>query len=460
MSRNPFQYLLPVSPDNFVGRWPLVESIALDLTFERGDSYAIIAGRRCGKSSLLLTLGHHLRQPETAVDGEWRPLPLFIDLKNGNFSTEEAIYAYVLNELCRRVDVNSRRRPKDAWPEPVSLEKDWFKLLLAESTLSLLDFQDGVGYILDQLSSPTKPARLILLIDEFDEVLGHAWTNALFNQMRALIVASDLNERVRLVLAGSRRFLDEVSDRGSPLWNVLKLRFLVAFNEESIRKLAARAEGLSEEVVTAVWQQSGGHPFLAQYLLHYFWEDSPSGDDAGAVRRLASRFQHEEVAHLEGWSRAIEAVGRRTYAILAEEDGWIKETKIVRAVQESPKEIRRGLTALWYHALVIHDGSWTNYKQMGDLFKTWFDGNIIVPDSPDDIVVLYKLISKYFSNGELHELCMELEIIYDSLPGQGTRNKARELVAYFDRHGQINQLIRICSQLRPNVNWSDSGKQL
>ncbi len=33
MTNNPFRYLLPVSPENFVGRMPLVKKIASDLTW-------------------------------------------------------------------------------------------------------------------------------------------------------------------------------------------------------------------------------------------------------------------------------------------------------------------------------------------------------------------------------------------------------------------------------------------
>ena len=47
MPRNPYQYLRPVSPDAFVGRWRLVHEIADDLSLEGGESHAIVAGRRC-----------------------------------------------------------------------------------------------------------------------------------------------------------------------------------------------------------------------------------------------------------------------------------------------------------------------------------------------------------------------------------------------------------------------------
>lgn len=79
MIRNPFRYSRPVAPAAFVGRWPAVHRLAADLTLEDGDSYALIGGRRCGKSSFLAALAHTLNQPDLAGSGDWRPLPLPID---------------------------------------------------------------------------------------------------------------------------------------------------------------------------------------------------------------------------------------------------------------------------------------------------------------------------------------------------------------------------------------------
>lgn len=141
-----------------------------------------------------------------------------------------SFFAHILTELCRRIDVNTRRRPTDAWPTPVHLDAGWFTELAVQPALVLRDFEDAIGYLLDQLAAQQVTVvagiRLILLLDEIGETLDEAWTNALFNQLRALIYSGDLRSQVRIVVAGSRRFLDQVSDRGSPLWNVLKLHYL------------------------------------------------------------------------------------------------------------------------------------------------------------------------------------------------------------------------------------------
>jgi hypothetical protein len=54
MPANPYQFLRPVPPADFVGRWPLVREIATNLTLEGAESHAVVAGRRCGKAATSL----------------------------------------------------------------------------------------------------------------------------------------------------------------------------------------------------------------------------------------------------------------------------------------------------------------------------------------------------------------------------------------------------------------------
>jgi len=376
MPRNPFRYLQPVAPEAFLGRWPLVKRIALDLLLDEGDSHAIIAGRRCGKSSLLNALAHQLRQPSTTDAGDWLALPLHLDFKAVALTSVEAFFAYVLTEVRDRVDADAVYRPADAWPTPVRLEADWFEKLAAAPGLSLRDFNRALGYMLKQLDTTSAPVRLVLLLDEVDETLDQSWTETLFNQLRALIYSSELKERVRLVLTGSRRFLDQVNMRGSPLWNVLKLHYLAVMDETAIGQLCARAAGLPVVAAQAVWQQSGGHPFVAQYLLHHVWEQTAADftkADPALLDRLSARFQHEQLFDLEGWAHAIEAAGLRTYALLPAPPDWIEESELVTAIADPTLNLKRGLIALCYHGLAAHDEGWAHYQRTGALFKQWFD---------------------------------------------------------------------------------------
>ncbi len=68
-----------------------------------------------------------------------------------------------------------------------------------------------------------------------------------------------------------------------------------------------------------------------------------------------------------------------------------------------------------------------------------------------DLPALRDLLVTYFSDSELRDLCFDLGIDYESLPGEGKAARARELVAYCQRHGRLPDLESTCRRLRPNA---------
>lgn len=370
--RNPFRFLRPVPPGEFVGRWSLVEDIAYDLTMEQGDSHACIGGRRFGKSSVLAALHHQLRRLEPD-EGDHPVLPLYIDFKR-SFPSVEAFWGYVWHQVCRRIDANVRRPPSDSSPVKVPLDEDWLADLSLDrsSGLSYSQFEEAMDEILAQLYEVEGPSRIVLLLDEVDDVLREPWCARLFRQLRALVYAGDLADCARLVLAGSRQFLKEVSEQGSPLWNILALHYLQVFDRASTYELMTPAQGLSETLQEEVWRQSGGHPFLAQYLLHHLWRIGISEATEATLDRIVNRFLHEELAHLQGWARAIGPAGLCAYEPFVDKPSWLEEEELIAACAEPPGAVKDGLVALSYHGFVLHDGGWERYHRTGEMFRQWY----------------------------------------------------------------------------------------
>lgn len=54
---------------------------------------------------------------------------------------------------------------------------------------------------------------------------------------------------------------------------------------------------------------------------------------------------------------------------------------------------------------------------------------------------------------ELRTLCFDLEIDYDSLPGEGKEAKVRELMALMKRNKAVPRLVRYLNKLYPQVQW-------
>ncbi len=71
-------------------------------------------------------------------------------------------------------------------------------------------------------------------------------------------------------------------------------------------------------------------------------------------------------------------------------------------------------------------------------------------------MILASLRDQIYSNfnlGEIQDLCFDLGINYEDLPGNRLTDKSREIVAHCNRRGRLNELIDRCKELRPNSNW-------
>ncbi len=69
------------------------------------------------------------------------------------------------------------------------------------------------------------------------------------------------------------------------------------------------------------------------------------------------------------------------------------------------------------------------------------------------LVELRQILVERFNEGELRTLCFDLDIQYDTLPGKGTADKARELVAHCERYQCVAKLVASGKRLRPDISW-------
>ena len=58
-----------------------------------------------------------------------------------------------------------------------------------------------------------------------------------------------------------------------------------------------------------------------------------------------------------------------------------------------------------------------------------------------------------FNDNELEDLCFEMDIRWESLPGETIDAKAREIIKSCERNGRLDELVGKCRGLRPHLNW-------
>ena len=66
---------------------------------------------------------------------------------------------------------------------------------------------------------------------------------------------------------------------------------------------------------------------------------------------------------------------------------------------------------------------------------------------------LRQILNARFNRGELRTLCADLGVDYHDLPGEGTGEKARELIEYLERHNRLSELVELGRVDRPDISW-------
>lgn len=74
----------------------------------------------------------------------------------------------------------------------------------------------------------------------------------------------------------------------------------------------------------------------------------------------------------------------------------------------------------------------------------------------DESKELLETLLNHFDIEELRTLCFNLNIHYDDLRGEGRVGKARELIAFCERHGRLPELIEAIKKQRPRVVLSNA----
>jgi hypothetical protein len=362
---NPYNYNLPVGPEMFFGRETDVKRLTDALTATPGDSVALIGGRRMGKTSLLEAL---LRTFETqaAAIPDRLSVVVFLDLSGEWLETVTGFFKLICTEVAFTLDEQL----------PDELQEETF--VLKEGRPPAPAFRKLLeGWGREAMVQTGKRLRLMLLLDECEQTVEQPWASDLYSALRYLLVGRTTRTLLKVVMVGSHGFLTQVRQHGSPLRNVLKYHTLGVLNAAATRDLIVGPTGgtLSEEIVRTVIDQSGGHPFFTQYLMHHLWERGLEGATSETARQIAAQFPHER-GDLHDWTQSIGATGASAYRVLVQEGRALTEAQIRADLEPAPLDLVQALDALCYYGLAQYDSNEETYRVGGEMFRRWFVDNL------------------------------------------------------------------------------------
>lgn len=381
---NPYSFTEPVRRDEmFFGRGELLNELLVNFSGGNPQSFSLVGGRRMGKTSLLRALERkllaHGSNHQRALGGSVYAVPVYIDLNFDSVHTRADFFALALERL-GEVLITAGHAPSVDWSRAVGALRN------ADSGALVADFERLFVDLRTELRPQIGALQAVLLVDEAEHMIGQEWASQLHSNLRALLSNRPLvQDNLSLIMAGSSDFYTRISEEGSPLRNILIKRLLHAFNEDEMRALMREPihGTLPLPVEQAVSEAAGGHPFLAQYLLHDLCRSDPAAATVEQVQDRIDAFIYER-DDFEDWMADIDEMGERVYALLdartageqasgrtSEAAIWMSRRDLFRAVAGDRGLLRRALEALVYHGVVLHERR-LGYRTLGEMFRSWF----------------------------------------------------------------------------------------
>jgi len=390
---NPYNYHVAVRDDAmFFGREKMLDRLVNGLSAPLPLSAAIFGGQRCGVTSFLSKLVRMLSRDIWAA-GKRRFLPCNLDLQRRRplLTCSDDFFLWVLEEL------------GETWEMRQELERGMVVDVLQTCYRSEVARGPVDAFVraFRSLDTHSERIRLVILIDESDRILTAEWGDDLRPNLRALLSNSPIVEDVALVMAGSMRMYTKVTENGSPLENILDRYPLPTLSHEATLALARRPNDnrISEEAAEEVWRQTGGHPCMAQYILHELW-DELEGELAGEladatvgdVQDIAETFD-DRTRHFSTWTETLGRPGHDVYRFLAEQDAPVSYPAIRQRFSEMPStSLRSTVDALLYHGLIhcYGRGRRRRYEIAGQMYRDWFTsaGKLGMTEQPETVQTL------------------------------------------------------------------------
>ena len=385
---NPYAYN-DATGRNYVGNGDLLRRVITGM-IDHGEHFAIVGGRRCGKTSTLHVLEEHLAQGEHG-DSPRHIVPLLIDASAGPVSPA-ILFREILRSLTKRIEEISESH----W-DSIAHEEEPYRAFRQKLTDDSIRTALTRGYGRNWLG--------VIMLDEIDDIAqrlletGHG--DVFFRNLRYLVMEeTKLKGHFRLVAAGVNDLTGLIRS-GSPL-NMMATKELGVLQDEDVAQLAdvGFRGSMTDAANERLTELTGRHPYLLQGVLQTLWPPGRVGIAGGQVAQAADQFQREHEHDFSNWLSVFDSTARMVYGYLSASLGESASlSKLVRAfpAQEgmsvSGRDVERALGVLATHGVIVADADGENYRVSGTMFRDWFHSH--APVAKDAVVEILDRLAEH-----------------------------------------------------------------
>ena len=359
--RNPFNFGDLALDATFTDRDDELRELEADI--RNGLNVVIFAPRRYGKSSLVLRAAQELTREGVLIAQ--------VDLMQT--ATKEQLAAKLAASIHENIAGPLLRVRERA--------TQLFRNLRITPVMTLdpndgsVQFSFSAGHATEDVDATLQrilelPAELAaerersvaLVFDEFQEVLEI--DPRLPSLMRSTFQSQP---DVAHVYLGSKRSMMErlFNDENEPFWRSAKQVELGPIPREPFEqfireRFRSTGKGVSDQVVTAILDRTGGHPYATQELCYGLWEEVDEGSvaDEGELERALERVLRSENAHFTRLWESSSRNQRQVLQALAQEPlrAITSEEYRRRFGLPAPSSVQKALDRLVSEEVVVREG--------------------------------------------------------------------------------------------------------
>jgi predicted nucleotide-binding protein len=310
-----------------------------------GGSFAILGGRRCGKTSFLLQMEKDLYAESS---GNNRLLPRLLDMQAFTPRSSADFFRAVYDTTVQ-----------DIGPPPAEVSGYQSFLTVLDRVSPALERHYGSDWI------------IVLLIDEFETAIERLPDSECIENLRNLLTLSRFKRHFRAIIAGVFS-PSELQAKGSPLNNLNPEYLSILSNEEAQSLITVGfADRLAEPLASSVMEQSGRHPYILQGVLGYLWDCEVVTDSN--LQAAGRRFVRDREGTFRRWLETFKRDGCALYQSLIDNN---------HRSSVNPNS----LAVLGYHCVI--DESTSGEVRIGStIFRDWFRANYGLSKEPASVML-------------------------------------------------------------------------
>ncbi len=421
-------------PADFYGRYKQVVRFYEIIGGTQAQSVTIRGVRRAGKTSFLQYVAHQ------EVMARYLPNP------------EQYAMIYV--------DISSCKAPSDFYQR---LLRRLRSVLGKSAPVNLWKgSQDGATtmYDVEAYLCQFPDRRIILLLDEFDQLRIDTFNQDFLTELRAMTSVLDYDLACvtasywDLYYLGNKVGLPPTS----PFYNIFypSPLFLPGFKDNEVETLI-RSPIKNADVlflpaeIDQIRQIAGTLPFFVQATAAQ-WYRRKRMEKAVKPRRILRQLAADLSPYFDQWWRYLDQVQQNLLYSLAHKElmdqlpyGSLELSEAIRHLQNY------GLLREENGKLVINGAifiSWIRqYAQLNEVEAETVQENGRLPD----LGGLRHILTNNFNIEELHNLCFDMGLDYELLPGEGKGAKARSIIEYWRKRHELDRLVQIIRKERGAV---------